>query len=214
MDFINCFQSERERERERERDSGSERRGWQWCISWQAGTLVAFVCKFPNQLFMDSLTGIAFHLDEGIHFFLPSFSCRVRVLLSRSFPLFLLPASLFIHDPLDLFLLSIAHSNGPFRSEMKARGSLMRLTSVPTSLPTSFDILRWRANKIGLSMKIRETEGSWSTVSRVWQRSWWKMEDTYDIRENWEKKYLEITRIYGYVVLDRIIDLLYLFACL
>lgn len=36
------------------------------------------------------------------------------------------------------------------------------------------------------------------------------MEDTYDIRENWEKKYLEITRIYGYVVLDRIIDLLYL----
>lgn len=40
------------------------------------------------------------------------------------------------------------------------------------------------------------------------------MEDTYDIRENREKKYLEITRIYGYVVLDRIIDLLYLFACL
>lgn len=37
------------------------------------------------------------------------------------------------------------------------------------------------------------------------------MEDTYDIRENWEKKYLETTRIYGYVVLDRIIDLLYLF---
>ena len=119
MDFINCFRSkgarerkrgERERERERrlieKRDRGSERRGWQWCISWQARHAgFGFVCKFPNQLFMGSLTGIAFHLDEASTSSIPprhpvSSRHGERVRLVLVLLLFFLSVSFlsFVHD--------------------------------------------------------------------------------------------------------------------
>lgn len=45
--------------------------------------------------------------------------------------------------PFSLF----AHSNGRFKSKMKAPGSLMRLASTRRRSSRGFDILRWRANK-------------------------------------------------------------------
>lgn len=69
-----------------------------------------------------SLTGIAFHLDDWSTSF--SFSVFLSVFSFVSLP----PLS-----PLPSF----AHSNRPFKSEMKARHSLMRITSVSSS---SFDI--------------------------------------------------------------------------
>ena len=69
-----------------------------------------------------SLTGIAFHLDDWSTSF--SFSVFLSVFSFVSLP----PLS-----PLPSF----AHSNRPFKSEMKTRHSLMRITSVSSS---SFDI--------------------------------------------------------------------------
>ena len=113
---------------------------------------------------MDSLTGIAFHLDEAsaslssplslLSSFLQT-AVNVRLVLPRhlSFLPFLCLFSI-THAYLSSLVLSLslclsAHSNGRFKSKMKAPGSLMRLASTrdAASDDRRFDILRWRANK-------------------------------------------------------------------
>lgn len=96
MDFINWFQ------RERKRDGGY----------YIADKLARRSVLFPriNYLWTLSLTGIAFHLDD-----------RDPLLSRLSFPFHSLLSFIPALSALESSPPSFAHSNDPFKSEMKAR---------------------------------------------------------------------------------------------